>query len=224
MKNGFAIAIDGPVGVGKSTTAKMVAKELNMNYIDTGAMYRAVALYSLQRDTDLTNATELEESLQNINIDIKHIDGEQRIYLNGKDVTDHIRTLKISNITSIVAGNEAVRAKLVAQQRNLATGGNIVMDGRDIGSHVLPNAQLKIYLDASVQVRAQRRFDELKRKGQGVDMNRLAEEIEARDKRDKSRDISPLVQAADAVYIDSSNMTQGEVVKKIMALYTELRG
>jgi len=215
-KAGFAVAIDGPMGVGKSTVAKMLAQMLNMTYIDTGAMYRAVTFYNIQRGTNLALNGELEKSLPDINIDIRNIDGLQRIYLNGQDVTDLIRTQEISDITSrIVAINAAVREKLVAQQRQIAEKGEVVMDGRDIGSHVLPWAQLKIYLDAAPEIRARRRCLELEDKGQLADFAKVLQETKIRDDRDKTRLISPLVQTKDAIYIDTANMTQQQVAEKI---------
>jgi len=217
-KAGFAVAIDGPMGVGKSTVAKMLAQMLNMTYIDTGAMYRAVTFYNIQRGTNLALNGELEKSLPDINIDIRNIDGLQRIYLNGQDVTDLIRTQEISDITSrIVAINAAVREKLVAQQRQIAEKGEVVMDGRDIGSEVLPWAQVKIYLDAAPEVRANRRLLELESKSQPVSFAQVLEETKIRDERDKNRPISPLIQANDAIYIDTACMAPEEVAAQIAA-------
>jgi len=220
-EQGFAIAIDGPVGVGKSTAAKMVAQMLGMIYIDTGAMYRAVAFHNIQNGTDLTNADKLEELLKHINIDLRHIDGAQRVYLNGHDVTDLIRTQEISEATSIVATNEAVRKKLVAQQQAMANSGAVVMDGRDIGSQVLPWAQVKIYLDAAPEVRARRRMLDLESKGQPADFDTILEETMIRDHRDKTRPVSPLVQTEDAIYIDTAGMTLHETAEKIVMYVKE---
>jgi len=211
---GFAIAIDGTMGVGKSTVAKLLAQMLGITYIDTGAMYRVVALYSLQNG--LTSPAEIENSLQHVDIGLRHVNGAQRVFLNGQDVTELIRTQEISDITSkSVAVNEAVRQKLVAQQRDIAKTGAVVMDGRDIGSQVLPGAQVKIYLDASPQIRAQRRTLELEGKGQPANYETVLAETILRDERDKTRQISPLVQASDAIYIDNGHMTVQETAKKI---------
>ena len=217
-ESGFAIAIDGPMGVGKSTVAKMLAKILNITYIDTGAMYRAVALYNKQNGINLANPIELEDSLPNINIDLHQVDGMQRVFLNGQDVTDLIRTQEISDAASrLVAINEAVREKLVCQQRQMAKNGAVVMDGRDIGSHVLPWAQVKIYLDAAPEVRANRRLLELESKSQPVSFAQVLEETKIRDERDKNRPISPLIQANDAIYIDTACMAPEEVAAQIAA-------
>lgn len=204
---GFAIAIDGPVGVGKSTTAKILAQMLHITYIDTGAMYRAVAFYVIQNGIDLTKSNELENSLQNINIDLRHENGTQRVYLNNQDITDSIRTQEISDITSLIAANVAVREKLLPMQQAVAQQGAVVMDGRDIGSHVLPWAQIKIYLDAAPEIRARRRLKDLEEKGQPADFNQVLQETIIRDERDKTRIISPLIQTPDAVYIDTADMT-----------------
>ena len=211
---GFAIAIDGTMGVGKSTVAKLLAQMLGITYIDTGAMYRVVALYSIQNG--LTSPAEIENSLQYIDIGLRHVNGAQQVFLNGLDVTELIRTQEISDVTSkLVAINEAVRQKLVAQQRDIAKTGAVVMDGRDIGSQVLPGAQVKIYLDASPKIRARRRTLELEGKGQPVDYETVLAETILRDERDKTRQISPLVQASDAIYIDNGHMTVQETAEKI---------
>ena len=215
---GFAIAIDGPVGVGKSTAAKTVAKLLGITYIDTGAMYRAVAYYNLQQGVDLTSAAALEESLPHIRIDLRHQDGAQRVYLNGQDVTDLIRTQEISEATSVVAVNEAVRTKLVAQQQEMAKNGAVVMDGRDIGSQVLPWAQVKIYLDAAPEVRARRRMLDLESKGIPANFDTILEETRIRDHRDKTRPVSPLIQTADAIYMDTDGMDPQQTAEKIVEI------
>ncbi|MCL2372288.1 MAG: (d)CMP kinase [Defluviitaleaceae bacterium] len=214
---GFAIAIDGPVGVGKSTTARLVAQKLGMIYIDTGAMYRAVAYYNMKQKIDLTNSTKLAESMKKIHIALTHISGEQRVYLNGEDITNEIRTQEISNNTSVVAAHKTVREHLVAQQEKMAETGKIVMDGRDIGSQVLPWAQVKIYLDAAIETRAARRQADLEAKGQEAIYACILEETKIRDHRDKTRQISPLVQAPDAIYIDNSNLTTEEVAEQIVS-------
>jgi cytidylate kinase len=218
----FAVAIDGPVGVGKSTTAKMAAQMLNITYIDTGAMYRAMALYAVQNGVDFTNAENTEEILREIKIDLRHENGAQHVYLNNTDVTDLIRTREISELTSVVATCKAVREKLVEQQREIAKAGAVVMDGRDIGSHVLPRAQVKIYLDAAPEVRAKRRMLDLEIKGQPAEYDIILRETMARDARDKNRAVSPLIQTPDAIYIDTSFMTQQEVAEKIVAYVKEV--
>ncbi|MCL1999555.1 MAG: (d)CMP kinase [Turicibacter sp.] len=213
----FAIAIDGPVGSGKSTVAKAIAQKLGIIYIDTGAMYRAVALYNVQQGIDLTDEERVVANLPNISIKIRYVDAAQRIFLNDIDVTDQLRTSQITEGSSIVASYSEVRQKLVSMQRLLSAKENVIMDGRDIGTVVLPNADLKIYLDASVDNRAKRRFDESK------DEATLAEiktAITERDERDKNRKHSPLLQAEDAVYIVSDNMTVEEVRDMIIKLKT----
>ena len=217
----FTIAIDGPVGVGKSSTARYVARELGVTYIDTGAMYRAVAYYNVTNGTNLSSVQCIRDSLPHINIEIMHRFGKQRLILNGEDVTEALRTPQISEIASMLAGDSELRKKLVQQQRELAARSSVVMDGRDIGSHVLPNAHLKIYLDATAHVRASRRLGELRRKGHNTSIEELVLDIEARDLRDKTREIAPLVQAESAVYIDTSNLAQREVTAAIVAIAKE---
>jgi len=219
MKNkGFAIAIDGPVGVGKSTTARLVAQKLNMAYIDTGAMYRSVALYQIENGLDMHDSESLEKSLENININIYNVGGFQRIYLCKRDVTELIRTQEVSEGASVVAANKRVREKLVAQQRQMATTGRVVMDGRDIGSHVLPWAQVKIYLDAPLDTRAKRRTLDLEAKDQPADFEKVREETIIRDERDKNRKHSPLIQTEDAIYLDTGFMSPEETANEIIKL------
>jgi len=210
---GFAVAIDGPVGVGKSTTARKVAARLGMTYVDTGAMYRAVALYNMRQAVDYNNEAAVTASLPHINITID----KQQIFLNGEDITSHIRTQEIAAVTSIIASYAPVREKLVVMQHELAKKGEVVMDGRDIASQVLPWAQVKIYLDANTNIRAQRRADDLAAKGQPSDIEKIIQETIDRDWRDKTRAHSPLIQAPDAIYLDSSHMTEEEVVERIIA-------
>ena len=214
---GYAIAIDGPVGVGKSTIAKILAQELNITYIDTGAMYRAVAYYSLMADISPEDIT---QHLDKINIQLTYQNGEQHVLLNGQDISQGIRTQAVANITSIIAAHEAVRLKLVAQQQAMAKTTAVVMDGRDIASKVLPWAQVKIYLDAAPEVRAKRRQLDLEAKGQPAVFETILEETKTRDHRDKTREISPLIQVPDAHYIDTGHMTLAEVVAKIKSLCT----
>ena len=217
MKNfspGFAIAIDGPVGVGKSTTAKLAAQMLNITYIDTGALYRAVAYFAIQNQViDI-----VENHLQNINIELRHVNDEQRVILNGQDISDEIRTQAIADATSLIAANKKVRAALLPIQQKIAQESAVVMDGRDIASHVLPWAQLKIYLDADVEIRARRRMLDLQNRGQEADFQQILEETILRDTRDKTRDISPLIQAEGAIPIDTGHMTPREVAEKIKEL------
>jgi len=220
-KNGFAIAIDGPAGVGKSTTARMVAQKLGIAYIDTGAMYRAVALYCTEKGIEPTDAGKTSLSLADIDIKLHVTDGEQRVFLNARDVTDAIRTQQISDATPLVAAHQNVREKLVTQQQHMAANGKVVMDGRDIGTHVLPWAQVKIYLDADVKIRAERRMKELESKGHPADFEKILEEAKLRDHRDKTRAISPLKQAPDAIYLDTGNMSQTEVAEKIICYVNE---
>ncbi|MFV0504508.1 MAG: (d)CMP kinase [Lachnospirales bacterium] len=209
------IAIDGPGGSGKSTIAKALAMELGFVYVDTGAMYRAVALYCMENNIDLNNEELVTESLKNINIEIQYIDNSQNIFLNNVNISSRIRNQDCGNGASKVAVYRKVREELVSMQKNMAANTDVIMDGRDIGSNVLKNAQYKFYLDASVDVRAKRRNHELKEKGETIDLNLLKKEIEERDHRDKTREISPLVQVEDAIYIDTSSMSINEVKEKI---------
>jgi len=218
LNKGFAIAIDGPSGVGKSTVAKLLAKQLNITYIDTGAMYRAVALYNIRNNS----CDAVEKSLDEINIELSIQNGEQRIFLNGEDITTLIRTQEVSDATSrVVAVNETVRKKLVELQQQMAKKNAVVMDGRDIGSQVLPGAQVKIYLDAAPEIRAKRRALEMQEKGQPHDFAQILQEIHERDERDKNRAISPLVQTPDAIYLDTAGLTPAEVAQKIENIVKE---
>jgi len=220
--DGFAIAIDGPGGVGKSTAARNVARELGMTYIDTGAMYRAVALYQIENGFDMCDTASLEESLTDIRIEINNIDGLQKIFLNDRDVSDLIRTREVSEGSSVVAANPEVREKLVAQQKQMASTGRVVMDGRDIGSHVLPWAQIKIYLDAPPEIRAQRRVLDLLEKNQPADYEEILAEIFIRDERDKNRKHNPLIQTPDAVYLNTEHCeTPKETAEAIIKIVKE---
>jgi cytidylate kinase len=211
-KEAFAVAIDGPVGVGKSTAARKLAKALNMTYIDTGSMYRAVALFNMRQGTERHDAEAIAASLPQIEI---HLTPTGEIHLNGEDVTQEIRNQALAEYTSVIASYPSVREKLTAQQRQLAATGQVVMDGRDIGSQVLPWAQVKIYLDADVGVRADRRFNELQAKGQPAERAKVWEETIIRDERDTTRSHAPLVRVPDAVYIDASHMCLEEMVEEI---------
>lgn len=213
------IALDGPAGAGKSTIAKLAAKELNFVYVDTGAMYRALALYCLRNNLDVKDETAVWDLLKDADVTIRYIDGEQAVILNGENVNPYIRTPEVGNAASAVSVYKDVRRKLVALQQTLAEQENVIMDGRDIGSVVLPRADLKIYLDASVEVRAKRRYDELAAKGQEQDYDTILAEMKERDYRDMHRAESPLVKVEDAKVIDSSYMSIEEVKDEIVRLY-----
>ena len=215
------IAIDGPAGAGKSTIAKMVAKELGFIYVDTGAMYRAMALYMINNGIDAGEAEKISATCQSADITIKHESGAQKVYLNGEDVTEAVRREEVGKMASATSVNGDVRKKLVELQQKLAATTDVVMDGRDIGTVVLPDADLKVYLTASSKVRAERRFKELTEKGVECDINVIEKDIIDRDYQDSHREISPLKQADDAVLVDSSYMTIDEVAQKIIDLYRE---
>ena len=219
-----SIAIDGPAGAGKSSIAKALSKRLGYIYIDTGAMYRAVALFFLENNVADGTDSRIESLLDKLEISIKYEDGAQKVILNGEDVTDKLRLEEIGKLASKFSAIGSVREKLVALQRKLAQKENVVMDGRDIGTVVLPNADLKIYLSASSKVRAKRRYLELLEKGHtDLDINEIEDEIIKRDEADMNREISPLKQADDAYYLDSSDMTLEEVVSKILSMVKEER-
>ena len=213
----FNIAIDGPAGAGKSTIARRVAKELSFIYVDTGAMYRAIALFLLRSQTE-AREEKVAEVLPEIRVSIRYRDGEQQVLLNGENVSGLIRTEEVGNMASRAAALPCVREKLLDLQRELARTHDVVMDGRDIGTRVLPHAQLKIYLTASADTRALRRFRELEQKGQDCDIEKIKKDIIWRDEQDMNRAVAPLVQAKDAVYLDTSDMTIDEVTEKIKSL------
>lgn len=215
----YNIAIDGPAGAGKSTVAKLVAKELSFVYVDTGAMYRAMAYYLLKRGVDRENSEEIGAECQNAEISITYTNGEQIVLLNGENVNAYLRTEEVGNMASVSSANPSVREKLLELQRSLARCQNVVMDGRDIGTTILPNADVKIYLTASVETRAKRRALELKEKGQSCNLAEIQKDIEQRDERDISREISPLRQAEDAILVDSSELDIEEVVKTILQIF-----
>ena len=212
------IAIDGPAGAGKSTIARLAAKELGFIYVDTGAMYRAIALSLLDNNVDIYDEAALKNALEQIHINIVYEAGVQHVFLDLVDVSEEIRSEKVGNMASTSSALPPVREKLLDLQRDIAAKNDVIMDGRDIGTNILPNAELKIYLTASVDVRAKRRFDELKLKGESPDLEEIKKGIETRDYQDMNRDIAPLKQAEDAVFIDSSDMTIAEVVDKIIDL------
>lgn len=201
-----SIAIDGPSGAGKSTLAKRLAKELGYIYVDTGAMYRSIGLYALRQGVDPKNADAVQALLPDIQLDIRLQDGSQHVYLNGEDVSTDIRAEAVGMAASAVSAHPAVRAFLLDTQRNLAKGQNILMDGRDIGTVVLPEATVKIFLTASPEARAERRRKELEEKGQPADFATVLADIEQRDYQDTHRAVAPLKQAEDAVLVDSSDI------------------
>lgn len=212
---GFNIAIDGPAGAGKSTIAKRVAHELGFIYVDTGAMYRAIALYFLENQIDASEEKAVREAVSKIRVSITYENGEQQILLNGENVTSSIRREEVGNMASVTSAYPAVRKKLLSLQQELAASADVIMDGRDIGTCVLPKAPLKIYLTASVKTRAKRRFEELTEKGIACNIEEICKDIEERDYRDMHREVSPLCQAEDAVLVDSSDMTIREVTDTI---------
>lgn len=215
------IAIDGPAGAGKSTIAKMVSKKLNCIYVDTGAMYRAVALFFIENGIASDDEKRIAKEIENIHVDIQFEAGNQKVLLNGKDVTEGIRAERVGNWASEISKYTVVREYLVKMQREVAAKQDVVMDGRDIGTVVLPQANVKIYLTASSKVRAMRRYNELTQKGVFCDIHDIEQGIMERDAQDMNREISPLRQAKDAILIDSSNMTIDEVVEKIVSLARE---
>lgn len=217
----FNIAIDGPAGAGKSTIAKRAAKELSFIYVDTGAMYRAIALGLMRDGTDIEDTRALEQALAGIEVTIDYRDGVQQVYLNGENVSGQIRTEEVSARTSACAAKPQVRAKLTNLQRELARKENVLMDGRDIGTAILPEAQLKIYLTASIRTRAERRYKELIERGEDCSLAEIEKEIGERDYRDMHRETAPLMQAKDAVLVDSSDLTVEEVTERIVALARE---
>lgn len=214
----MSIAIDGPAGAGKSTIAKKVAKELGYIYVDTGALYRTVALFMIQNKININDESEVNKALDRIDISMKYEDGIQNIYLNRENVNSLIRTIEVSKIASKTSTYKKVREKLLFLQKDIAKKNKVVMDGRDIGTVILPNAYLKIFLTASAKVRGERRYKEIIERDERADLQSIIEDIEKRDEQDKNRAISPLRKANDAIEIDSSYMTIDEVTKKIISL------
>ena len=214
----FNIAIDGPAGAGKSTIAKRAAKELSFIYVDTGAMYRYIALGLLRGGVDIEDTQALEKALEQIEVSIGYENHEQQVFLNQENVSGLIRTEEVSRMASAASAKPQVRAKLTELQRSLARREDVLMDGRDIGTMILPDAQLKIYLTASVHTRALRRYKELIERGEDCSLEDIEKDIEERDYRDMHRETAPLCQAEDAVLIDSSEMTIDEVVERIISL------
>lgn len=217
MKGHFNIAIDGPSGAGKSTIAKALSKKLGIVYLDTGALYRAIGLKAY-RDGWKENDAEVSAKLRSVNIEVSYMDGSQKVFLDGEDVSEEIRRDFVSGYGSRFSALPSVRAALLELQRGIASAYSSVLDGRDIGTCVLPNAKYKIFLTASIDIRATRRYNELKAKGQDVDYDTVRADIAARDLRDTTRAVAPLKKADDAVEIDSDNLTIEQVVDKIAAI------
>ncbi len=219
----FSIALDGPAGAGKSTIAKRIAEHLGAVYIDTGAMYRTLAYGCVIEDVDWNDESAVADVLNNVKIDIEYIDGLQHVFLDGADVSEVIRTGEIGLGASAVSVHRSVREHMVTAQQRLAASKNVIMDGRDIGTHVLPDADLKIYLTASSDERAKRRLADLAAQGSVVSFEEVKKDIEARDRADMSRDFAPLVQAEDAVVVDSSKLSIDETVEHILKLFNTRR-
>ena len=215
---GYNVAIDGPAGAGKSTIAKLVAKEKGYIYVDTGAMYRGLAIHFLDKGIQPQETEKVIEACKDAEVTIAYEDAVQHVYLNGKDISSRLRNEEVGNMASVTSAIPEVRKKLLELQQNLAKTQNVIMDGRDIGTCVLPHADVKGYLTASVETRAKRRYQELQEKGADCNLEEIAHDIEERDRRDMTREIAPLKQAEDAVLVDSSDMTIAEVVKTIVDL------
>lgn len=212
------VAIDGPAGAGKSTVAKRLAYELGFIYVDTGALYRAIALYMLKNEVDISDEAKVTEWLNGVRVSLAFKNDAQHVLLDDEDVTSEIRREEVGKAASVISVYPAVRKELLSIQQHLAWTDDVIMDGRDIGTCVLPDAQIKIYLTASVKTRAMRRYKELIEKGQKCDLAEIEKDIEERDYRDMHRDIAPLKVAEDAIVIDSSDMTIDEVVDKLYNL------
>ncbi|MCI5859284.1 MAG: (d)CMP kinase [Blautia sp.] len=218
---GFNIAIDGPAGAGKSTIARRTAQELSFIYVDTGALYRALAVFLVDEGVSPEDTEKVKGAVKSVKVSIAYENGEQQVLVNGKNVTDRLRAESVGNMASTISAIPAVRAALLDLQRDLAKAHDVLMDGRDIGTNVLPDAELKIYLTASVETRAERRYRDLQEKGVEKPLSEIKKEIEERDHRDMTRAIAPLKQAEDAVYLDTSHMNIDEVVEAIRKLYRE---
>lgn len=215
----YSIAIDGPAGAGKSTIAKSIAKRLEFIYVDTGAMYRAIGLFFIRNNVQPDENEKILTAVEQVDINIEYENGVQQVILNGENVTSHLRTEEVGRMASKFAANREVRLKLVDLQRKLASKTSVIMDGRDIGTYVLPNADIKIYLTASSKERAKRRWLELKEKGTESNLDEIEKDIIARDEQDMNREFAPLCQAKDAILVDSSNMTIEEVIDHIINLF-----
>ena len=221
----ISVAVDGPAGSGKSTITKMVAKDLGYNYVDTGAMYRGLTYDFLKNNLTELDEKKIELLLSKVKFEVKFIDRVQYVFVNGEDVSEKIRTAEVSKFTSLFAKSLAVREFLIDTQSNLAMSNNIIMDGRDIASVVLPNADVKIFLTASVEERARRRVLDFERQGVvDIDFDKVKADIAARDYQDENRDIAPLVKVDDAVLIDTTNLTITEVVEKMTELIKKAEG
>ena len=218
---GINIAIDGPAGAGKSTIARRVAKELSFLYVDTGAMYRAIAYYCIQKGLSGSDGDRIGQQIQEAQVTISHAEGEQMVFLNSENVTSFLRSEEVSHMASVMSAIPQVRRHLLALQQSLAANHNVVMDGRDIGTTILPNAQLKIFLTANPATRAKRRYQELINKGVSCSEEEILKEMTERDERDSGREASPLCQAEDAVLVDTSDLSIDEVTERIIALYRE---
>ncbi|WP_285823891.1 (d)CMP kinase [Schaedlerella arabinosiphila] len=215
---GYNVAIDGPSGAGKSTIAKLVAKEKGYIYVDTGAMYRALAVYFLEKGIAPEDRAGIIAAAGEAEVSIRYEEGVQQVYLNGENISSKLRAEEVGNMASKTSIIPEVRERLLELQRSLAREKDVIMDGRDIGTYILPGADVKIYLTASVETRARRRYEELIEKGADCDYQEIAKDIQERDERDMNREVAPLRQAADAVLVDSSDMTIAEVVEKIAGL------
>lgn len=219
--NKYIIAIDGPSAAGKSCLSKEISDRLNIVYIDTGAMYRAVALYFIENEVNGKDEKQVAEALENIDIKFERIDSKLRVFLNNEDISDKIRTEEIGMMASKVSAIPAVRYDMVDRQRKLSENYSVILDGRDIGSVVFPNADLKIYLSASEEERAKRRLIDLQQKGIETTFEEVLEDIKKRDYNDINKPISPLVKTADAVFIDTTKMTREDVIYKVISLLKE---
>ena len=216
---GYNVAIDGPAGAGKSTIAKLVAKEKGYIYVDTGAMYRGLAIHFLDKGIEPRETDKVIEACKDAEVTIAYEDGVQHVYLNGNDISSRLRNEEVGNMASVTSAIPEVRKKLLELQQNLAKTQDLIMDGRDIGTTILPNAEVKIFLTASAKTRASRRYLELTEKGEACDMDEILKDIIDRDERDMNRAVSPLKKAEDAVLVDSSEMGIDEVVESILSVY-----
>lgn len=220
MSDIIAIAIDGPAGAGKSTIAKLVAKNLGFIYVDTGAMYRAMAVHFIRNGIRADEIEKIEAACDDVSVTIRYEKGEQQVMLNGENVTHLLRTEEVGKMASASSVVPKVRMKLVELQRQMAATNNVVMDGRDIGTYVLPDAKVKIYMTAGIRERALRRFDELSKKGIACNLDEIEKDIAERDYRDMNRDFAPLRQAEDAVYLDTSELTIEQVADEVSRIVT----